>query len=149
MPTHYEKTIDETMIDENKIYDKILHIFIQLLITFPEINYKITIADGCPYCITNTSRTEPKYIVYMENGTLMCVCTNCYEENVYITSNHILMESCIKLFHTIFDSQINKCVEDTKHILKTQISQLFGIYLTPIQEDTVYDQLQEIMHTIS
>ena len=150
MPTtYYEKTKDETIIYENKIYDKVLQIFVQLLFEFPDINYKISISDGCPYCITNNLQCEPKYIVYIENGTLMCVCTNCYEENVYITCNHILMEPCIRLFDTIFNSQMHNCVDDTKNIVKQQIGKLFGIYLTPLQENTVYAHLQEIMHSIS
>lgn len=149
MPTHYEKTRDETIIYENQIYEKVLQIFVKLLFDNPDINYKIAISDGCPYCITNNSHCEPKYFVYIEHGTLMCVCTNCYEENVYITCNHILMEPCIRLFDTIFSSQMHDCVDDTKNIVKLQIAKLFGIYLTVDQENTVYSSLQDIMHSIS
>ena len=149
MPTHYKKTKDETIIYENQIYEKVLQIFVKLLFENPDINYKITISDGCPYCITNNLHSEPKYFVYIEHGTLMCVCTNCYEENVYITCNHILMEPCIRLFDTIFNSQMHDCVDDTKNIVKQQIGNLFVIYLTVEQENTVYSSLQDIMHSIS
>ena len=73
MPTHYEKTRDETIIYENQIYEKVLQIFVKLLFENPDINYKIAISDGCPYCITNNSQCEPKYFVYIEHGTLMCL----------------------------------------------------------------------------